>query len=233
MLRLSSIVRIVGITCAILIAPQASAIDLFKDTQPQATTNTCQSYAVMLALAAQDDPSFPIENFQHLREAEANFRAIAESKKGGPYGHKALKAAIEDYTNGKYTLQIETINTGIVDWLARVKELTVFSSSADVMISQLSGSSFPVILTSVDRFGGNSYGSGHIITVLGIAGTGLDSTTEIIAFNSAIKGSGSINTCQPGDQPGDMRYTAGVVSTKDYLLKEFGGGLRLLFLQKK
>ncbi|RVH37813.1 hypothetical protein [Sinorhizobium meliloti] len=211
----------------------ASSIDLFSDTIPQGQTNTCQSYAVMLALAAQGDSAFPIATFKELRQAEAQFRAIAERVPGGPFSHEALRVAVEQYTGGKYSLKIETVNGDIADWMARVRELTRIETTYDLLIAQLTGTSFPVVLTSMTKFGSSTYGSGHIMVILGVAGNGLNSNTQVLAFNSAIKGTGgSVNRCEPGIQPGDLRYTAGVVATNDYTLKGFPQ-YRLLYLTLK
>ena len=229
-----SIIKLVFTSCLLvvaLISSVAKAIDLFADPQPQAQKNTCQSYAIMLALAAQGDPNFPINNFSELRSAETSFRQVSEQVPGGPYGHEALKTAISQYTQGKYVLKIENF-PDIVGWTTRVKALTNLKSSVDVLIAQLTGKHFPVLLTSVMKFGNSNYPDGHIFSVLGLAGSGLNSNTEIVAFNSAIKGGGAINRCEPGTQPGDMRYTAGVVSTNDYQLKSYGGTYRILYLVK-
>jgi hypothetical protein len=224
--RFGTIVIVFG-----LLTPNAKALDLFSDPLPQAQSNTCQSYAVMLALAAQGDPSFPMNTFAQLRNAEGNFRKIAEGIPGGPYSHDALKAAVTQYTGGKYGLKIEARN-GIVEWMSRVRALTTLRSSSDVLIAQLTGTNFPVVLTSVTKFEGSAYADGHVLTVLGVAGSGLNSDTELVAFNSAIKGGVTINRCEPGTQPGDLRYSAGVVSTNNYTLKTFPDGYRILYLSK-
>lgn len=204
------------------------ALDLFKDTLPQAQTNTCQSYAMVLALAAEG--GHEIANFDELRAAEAEFRGLAEGFPGGPYGHEALQQAVEAYTGGKYELRIESY-PDIVEWMTRVSELTRLESTADLLIAQVTGQHFPVVLTSVTRFDQSTYGTGHIMAVLGVAGSGLNSSTEIIAFNSAIKGGGAVNQCEAGTQPGDLRYTAGVVSTNNFELKDYPG-FRVLVLEE-
>jgi hypothetical protein len=214
-----------------MVPTTSAALDLFKDTLPQAQSNTCQSYAIMLALAAKGDAAFPISTFADLRKAESDFRAIAEGLEGGPYGHEALRHAVSQYTGGQYSLEIESVTSGIVDWISRLRDLTTIQSSADVLVAQLTGTSFSVVLTSVTKFDDSNYGSGHIIAVLGVSGSGINSNTQIVAFNSAVKGGGNINRCESGTQPGDMSYTAGVVSTNDYMLKDYPG-FRLMQLRK-
>jgi hypothetical protein len=232
MIRVKSIVPAgIAVVMSTLVPSASSALDLFKDTLPQAQSNTCQSYAIMLALAAKGDAAFPINTFAELRKAESDFRDIAEGLEGGPYGHEALRQAVSRYTGGQYSLEIETVTNGIVGLISRIRDLTTIQSSADVLIAQLTGTSFPVVLTSVTKFDDSNYRTGHIIAVLGVSGSGINSNTHIVAFNSALKGGGNINRCEPGTQPGDMSYTAGVVSTNNYVLKDYPG-FRLMQLRK-
>jgi len=205
-----------------VVCGNAHAIDLYSDTLPQAQLDTCQSYAVVLALAAKGDPAFPMTTFAEIRKGEADFRQIAAGIPGGPFGHDALKQAVDNYTSGAYRLAIEEPGTDIVAWLSRVRALTTLDGSADALIGKLTGTSFPVVLTSVTKFGDSSYATGHILSVLGVIGSGINSSTQLLAFNSAIKGEGgSVNRCEPGTQPGDERYKAGVVATNNFVLKQF------------
>lgn len=222
------------LACLILTSVNSKAslaLDLFAEALPQAQTNTCQSYAIMLALAAKGDSRFPIVTFAQLRQAEARFRQLAEKAPGGPYGHVAFQSAVRDYTGGAYELVIETTHNDIVKWLGRVKELTTLHSSRDALIAKLTKTHFPVVLTSVTKLGSSTY-DGHLIAVLGVVGSGLNSSTEVLTFNSAIKGqNNTINRCEPGMQPGDMRYQAGVISTNDFSIKSYPG-LRIFYLRQ-
>lgn len=222
----------VAVTIALSPAPHALALDLFEDIKPQATTQTCQSYAIMLALAALGDDAFPINNFEELRDAEKEFRAVAEGVSGGPYGHDALKKAVSQYTSGAYDLVIETGISDLPSYMQRVKELTRLTSTGDALIADLTGSDFVVVLSSFTRIATSNYATGHIVAILGVAGSGLDSSSQLLMFNSAIKGQGgSVNMCAPGDEPGDYKYQAGVVLTNDFELKSFPD-FRLLYLRK-
>jgi hypothetical protein len=200
------------------------AIDLYKDTVPQAQLDTCQSYSIVLALAAQGDPAFPIANFAALRRAEADFRRIANETPGGPFGHDALKQAVTKYASGAYRLVVEYPGSDIIQWVSRVRALTTLEASADAVLGKLTGTKFPVALTSVTKLNQSTYG-GHIVALLGVFGSGVDSNTQLLTFNSAIKGQGgSVNRCEPGTQPGDMRYQAGVVATNNFTLRQFSAG---------
>jgi hypothetical protein len=214
-------------------AGEARAIDLYKDTVPQAQLDTCQSYSIMLALAAKGDAAFPIGNFATLRKAEADFRQIANGIQGGPFGHEAMKQAVTNYTSGVYRLVVEYPATDIVQWISRVRALTALDATADALIGKLTGTKFPVALTSVKKLNGSSYSTGHIVAVLGVYGSGLNSNTQLLAFNSAIKGQGgSVNRCEPGTQPGDMKYQAGVLATNNYELSVFSSKYVIMHLAK-
>lgn len=211
---------------------ELKAIDLYKDTMPQAQLDTCQSYSIVLALAAKGDAAFPISDFTQLRKAEADFRKIANETPGGPFGHDALKQAVAKYTGGAYRLVVEYPGSDIVQWMSRVRALTTLNGSADGLIGQLTGTKFPVALTSVTRLNQSTY-DGHIVAVLAVLGSGINSNTQLLAFNSAIKGQGgSVNRCEAGTQPGDMRYQAGVIATNNFDLKMFSNKYVIMHLEK-
>lgn len=208
------------------------AIDLYKDTVPQAQLDTCQSYSIILAIASKGDPSFPIANFAALRKAEEDFRSIANQIPGGPFGHDALKQAVTKYTSGAFRLVVEYPGADIVQWISRVRALTTLESTADALVGKLNGTKFPVVLTSVTKLNQSTY-DGHIIAVLGVLGSGLNSDTQLLAFNSAIKGQGgSVNRCEPGTQPGDMRYQAGVVATNNFELKQWSAKYVIMHIER-
>ena len=209
------------------------ALDLFKDTKPQSTGNTCQSYAAALALAAKGDPAFPISTFAELRNIEQQFRTYAESH-GNPLNHKTWDKAMSDLTSGKYTFERSYNHSDIVGWLSEAKSTTSVDSNVDLLLSQLSGSDFDVVLTSVNSLAGSSYGSGHIVAVLGVIGSGLDSNTQLVAFNSAIKGQTTSGVmCTPDSLPGDERYSAGIVSSSDFRLKGYPDNYLIMRLVEK
>lgn len=218
---LNQIILILG-GLAILSGSLLSPLSLFQDVRPQAKSNSCQSYASVLALAVQQDPRFPIDTFAKLRDTELAFRRILERMEGSPYSHVNWPKAMEILTVGKYTFDLSYEND-IVVWMQRVKHYTNQSATMDSAMTALSGGRFDTVLTSVTTLNGSHYG-GHIVTVLGLTGSGLDSNTQLIVFNSAIKGlGGSINYCSADNQPGDERYRAGVVQTREFSLKGFDG----------
>lgn len=218
----------------IALAPAASALDLFESAKPQATSHTCQSYSPILALAALSDPAFQVGSFSELRTLELEFRRILKSVSGGnTTQHKYWPETMEQLTGGVYTLDLEYV-PDLLDYIAKIRATTDMSNDVGSLIGQISGTPFQTVMTSVSSFDGSSYSTGHIITVLGVKGTGIDSNTQLIAFNSAIKGqNGSVNQCTTDHQPGDDRYTAGVVSSKSFLPKDFGGSFLIMTVKKK
>lgn len=226
-----------AMACAVLaIVPikPAFAIDLYRGDKPQANQSTCQSYSAVLALAAKNDHRFPIEDFEQLRAMELEFRSILKNVSGGQTtSHEHWSKAMEELTGGLYTLKRD-YEKDITEWMTIVRDRTTLSDDIDGLVAELTGGPIETVLTSVMSIDGSSYGSGHIVTVIAVVGSGLDSTTQLAVFNSAIKGSGgSVNECAPGNQPGDEEYKAGVVQTNEFRLKDFGNGFALLMLEEK
>lgn len=215
-------ILLIALTFGIFLAPGKSwSLDLFKDTKPQSTGVSCQSYAAILALAGKGDPAFPVDSFDELRSLEGEFRNLA-AQHGDPLNHSTWPQAMSDLTAGKYTLKISYPTDDVIEWLEAVRGSTRIDTSADVLIQQLTGQNFDVVLTSVSDIGGSHYQTGHIVAVLGVIGSGIDSTTRLVAFNSAIKGtSGTGVMCNDGTAPGDAKYQAGVIDTNNFTLKGF------------
>lgn len=215
--------------CALSVAVPARALDLYQGAQPQAQTNTCQSYASVLSLAAAKDPAFPVETFDQLRVLEREFRSILEGlDNSNPYLHTNWPLAMQRLTGGAYTFELEYV-PDLLDWMTTVRGATTLSDDLGKLIATVTGGPVDTVLTSVTSIDGSTYGTGHVVTVMGLLGSGIDSNTQLIAFNSAIKGNGgSVNQCEPGNQPGDTRYQAGVVQTNNFALRKFSGAGFLL-----
>lgn len=232
-----------GVLVAVALSGPAVALDLFSDALPQSTGQTCQSYAAALALAAKGDPAFPINTFGELREIEAEFRRLVTAY-GNPYLHDNWPKAMSDLTGGKYTFSIDRNTTDIGDWMVRVRDATDIETDADLMIGQLTGTNFEMVLTSVYSLDGSDYSridgngnrvGGHIIAVMGLLGSGIDSNTELVAFNSAIKGQGGSGVmCDDSFMATstDLKYQAGVITTNDFELKPFTGYLFMKLVSK-
>lgn len=220
---------------------RAQAIDLFSDHLPQSYNNTCQSQAIMLALAIEGHPAFPMANAGELREAELAFRQIVEAIAANDpelsvRHHQTWRLALEQYTSGNFTIRNEYIRDSNV-WAQRVAEITRKNISEHTApMVRLTGVS-KTILTSVTHLEGDRYASGHIVAVLGIDPGEIHSSSHrhfLMALNGAIKGEDDDRkSCNASDLPGDYKYSAGVVATKRYDLKPFDGGYALLWLERR
>ena len=94
-------------------------------------------------------------------------------------------------------------------------------------------SPLPIVLTSVYELEGSKYSFGHIVAILGTVGDGMSSNTRIVAFNGAVKGGNTTKVCTADHAVGDEKYSAGVVDTNNYRLKDFGGEFLLMTVEKK
>lgn len=227
---------IVTILLSMLVGTEkSSALDLYEGAKPQSTSNTCQSYATVLALAAIGDPAFRFENFDDIRSGEQNFRSILDAmSRPNPYLHTNWPKAMEQFTGGKYTVDLTYTDNDIVDWLSLVRSNTTINDDFSAILAELNGENFQTVLTSVTELGDSSYSKGHIVTVTGVLGSGIDSNTKIVAFNSAIKGKGgTVTSCSTENQPGDEAYKAGIVETEKYQLRQFelSGQKKFLFMR--
>lgn len=98
--------------CTICVNPsEAGALDLFADELlPRGYTNSCQSQAIMLALALEKHTAFPIRTAGELRNAEIEFRVLikniaAEDPNLSVLSHETWRKALETYTQGNFFAQ--------------------------------------------------------------------------------------------------------------------------------
>src|SRR4051794_28771475 len=67
----------------------------------QALSNTCQSYALGVALAFKQDPAFRIDTSAQLRAAELAIRSQIKAAAGAePVNHDHVKKGFEAFTGG-------------------------------------------------------------------------------------------------------------------------------------
>ena len=218
----------------LVVSTAASAAVPTLDPKPQAYSNTCQSYSLAYALAATGLPGTDVATIGRLREQELALRgaidAIAKAQKASPYSHTVWQEAVRQHTGGKVVLRLEYVPDEVA-FFERVRALTNSWDASQSLAASYFGVAKPV-MTSATRVGKESYGSGHIVTVLGVDSRPM-SPTPLAVLNSAVKhGQSTKNSCEPGDLPGDERYTAQAAVVKDYELKRFGGGILLMHLQK-
>jgi hypothetical protein len=174
----------------------------------QATNHTCQSYALGVALAFKRDPAFNLLTAAELRKAELGIRQeIVKARGNAPeVTHEHIKAGFANYTGGRYRLVMEDVDIATMG--QRISARTGVSS-ADIPPTFLLGATVKdVVLSSATRIENDSYGSGHIFTMLGVDGAP-NSNQRVLVLNSAVKVKGQErNSCMDGvpDDPGP--YTA-------------------------
>jgi len=213
---------------AVLQASPANALGYFLDSKPQSTSNTCQAYSLMMALAFENHDAFQMETASDLRAIEQDFRQKVDSLPGSSYSHKNWSTALEQYVQGHYVLKRKYYKNEL-DWRKKVAELTGTGESLnDPTLSALL--SKKVVMTSVKSLEGNRYKSGHIVGILGIEKS-TNSQATTLFFNSAIKGNGKKNSCDQSDVAGDYRYKAGLIKTNKFQLKPFGINYLLMWLE--
>ena len=94
-------------------------------------------------------------------------------------------------------------------------------------------------MTSVKKLNDDSYGSGHIVTLLGLTEAVPTNQSianmdkEFLVLNSAVKSNQkTFNMCSEEITSGDKKYSATVNVTKNYELKDWGGKYLLMWVEK-
>ncbi len=211
--------------------------DVYLNPKPQSYTNTCQSYALAMALIKTGDSKFVVEKTKELREFEIRIRNIIESiakkDKKSVYSHAVWAKAVTHIAINKYKLKSKTTND-LEEYYRIIEEITGQASVkilGPIMSAVLSQK---VVLTSVKRIGENNYGSGHIVALFGVgAATPHKSELRSLAIlNSAIKVNDKFkNACSIDDKVGDYKYSALVSLVKDYELKKYSGKYKLMWIE--
>jgi hypothetical protein len=192
----------------------------------QATGDSCQSYAIGVAMAFKNDPNFPIRNYVELRNFENKLRArIVELANGEKVGHNHIISAVSDVTSSTYRLVRKEVDLqGLLDLIAARTGVT---DEAAVSLNFLLGAYVnDVILSSAGKIGGSKYGSGHIFAVLGRSGPP-DSNMKFLVLNSGVKvqddaTSPKQNVCKDGIPDQGSSYWGSLSWRSDIDWKKFG-----------
>jgi len=200
----------------------------------QATGNTCQSYALGVALAFKRDPLFKVNTAAELRSVELGIREEIKKVSGtNDVSHDHIKQGFDAYTKGIYKLTFKDVT--IPDVGSEAGRRSGITSAALVPANFLLGAVVKdVVLASATRIDANPYGSGHIFTVLGADGPP-NSGQRLLILNSAVKVKDKTrNTCTDGvpDDPGPYTAELSWKSISDINFKPFGGKIRLWFVEK-
>jgi hypothetical protein len=175
----------------------------------QATGDSCQSYALGVALAFKRDPKFQLDTASDLRNAENAIRAaiIKASNNAPSIGHDHVKAGFEAYTEGRYKIVMRDVKLGDVGSTAGQRSgVTAAAVLPPAVLA--SGAIKDVILSSATSINGDQYKNGHIFTILGVDGPP-NSSQRLLVLNSGMKiRDTSRNACEAAlpDDPG--KYTA-------------------------
>ncbi|MCZ8174095.1 MAG: hypothetical protein O9343_02790 [Burkholderiaceae bacterium] len=200
----------------------------------QALSSTCQSYALGLALAFKKDPGFKVGTAAELRGVELAIRAeIKKASGGASVNHAHVQKGFEAYTGGRYKLVFKDISEAEVGSEAG-KRSGVSTGAVVPPVFLLGVAVKDVVLASATRIGTDSYGDGHIFTILGKDGPP-NSNEKLLILNSAVKVKDlTRNSCTEGlpDDPGPYTAELSWKSVQEITFKQFGGKVRLWTVEK-
>jgi hypothetical protein len=212
-------------------------VDLILRPRPQSYTDSCQSYG--LAFAAASIPGGPLQasTGKQLRVLEVELRAardaIAQADGASPYDHAVWKKALEKVSAGALTLDIQYI-ADFETFVGKVESTTGVSNAEGLGPTLAAALVKLPVLTSVDRIGNDSYATGHIVELIGVA-RGNSSPPGLAVLNPAVK-LGALpekKTCELDDKVGDTKYQAFVSVERSYTLKQFGGRMLFMVVKRK
>ncbi|MEJ8850164.1 hypothetical protein [Variovorax rhizosphaerae] len=200
----------------------------------QALSDTCQSYALGLALAFKRDPDFKVDTAAQLRNIELAIRAQIKKASGtANVNHAHVQKGFETYTGGRYKLVFKDVAEAQVG--AEAGKRSGVTSGAAVPPAFLLGVIVrDVVLASATRIGPYPYGDGHIFTILGKDGPP-NSNERLLILNSAVKVKDlTRNSCSEDlpDDPGSYTAELSWKPVQDIAFKQFGGKVRLWTVEK-
>jgi hypothetical protein len=220
----------------------AQSLDVVMNPIPQAYSNTCQSYALGFALARAGVPGFRLDTLAEVRALEARVRAAidAEVEAGETaYHHAVWIRAVKRLTSNNYVLNRKEYTTAdaLMNDIAAKTGITAAGTLGPVL--SVSASATPV-MTSFRKIRGNTYATGHIVTVFGLDRPSGPVTTvpKLMLLNSAVKRPQAAPPvyaalCSASDLPGDLRYTGALALEADYELTSYSGKYVLLWVSRR
>lgn len=200
----------------------------------QALGSTCQSYALGLAIAFKRDPGFKVGTATQLRKVELAIRAEIKKASGtASINHAHVQKGFEAYTGGRYKLVFKDVAEAQVGTEAG-KRSGVTSGAVVPPVFLLGVAVQDVVLASATRIGADTYGDGHIFTILGKDGPP-NSNEKLLVLNSAVKVKDlTRNSCTEDlpDDPGPYTAELSWKPVQDIAFKQFGGKVRLWTVEK-
>ncbi|MFL0587505.1 hypothetical protein ACH0BU_12775 [Sphingomonas olei] len=219
----------------------AQSLDVVTSPIPQGYTDTCQSYSLGFALARANVPGFTLQTVAEVRSAEAAVRAAinAEIKPGeSAYNHAVWQRAVLRLTSNNYRLN--RVEYPTFEALAeKAAALTGISNAGTLSGSVAFLLSQTPVMTSFSKIDGNTYSSGHIVTVFGVDRPSgpVSVAPKLLLLNSAVKRSAAsappayAPLCGGGPTlPGDTRYTGALRLESSYTPKTYGGRFVLFWI---
>lgn len=238
---------LLGLLTCLLSANSLAVSELILDPSPQSTFNTCQSYSIAYALAYSGLWYQAIETPKQLRDLEVIVRkeinsVVQEQNSKGkritPYHHFTWAEAVKRVSsnNLKLTLYYTSSPT---EYYQKISDITGITSS-EILGAPISAALVKKpVMTSVKKLNGDSYASGHIVTLLGLTETVSANKSianmdkELLVLNSAVKSNQkTFNMCSEEITSGDKMYSASVNVTKDYVLKGWDEKYLLMWIDK-
>jgi len=221
--------------------------ELVVDPSPQSTSNTCQSYSIAYSLAHSGLWHEAIETPKQLRKLESIVRSeidafVQEQKSKGneitPYHHTAWVEGVKRASSNNLKLTLHYPSSPN-EYYQKISDVTGITSS-DILGAPISAALVKMpIMTSVKKLNDDSYGSGHIVTLLGLTEAAPTNQSienmdkEFLVLNSAVKSNKkTFNMCSDEITSGDKKYSATVNVTKNYELKDWGGKYLLMWVEK-
>lgn len=218
----------------------AQSLDVINNPIPQAYTDTCQSYSLAFALARAGVPGFSLNTVAEVRAAEKSVRDAINAEirtNESAYSHAVWQRAVARITSNNYKLHR-------VEFSSFEQFMTEAGSKTGITAAATLGSSLSYlmsntpVMTSFTEIGGDTYNSGHIVTIFGIDRTSAPTSTQpkLLLLNSAVKSGpaspGYAPVCNSGTLPGDLRYTGALKLEAKYALKTYAGKFVIFWISR-
>jgi hypothetical protein len=203
--------------------------------QPQAFTNSCQSYAVAFALGTAPGSAYPVRSTGELRSLEIELRKriedVAKKQNSTPDRLEVWQVAVFEHTSGRYKLHSQAF-PDVSTALRKVGELTQTTVGEPLALGPFVPQGGTPVLLSMEAILNSAYPSGHIVTALGVGGP-LNSPKSLLVLNGAVKtGPKTASSCQT---IGDEKYAAELQFLRyptDFLLKKYADGYHVMWIAR-
>lgn len=220
--------RILATLALGLLSAAVYGLDLaaVKELRPQATDDTCQSYALALALSDEVSSPFRVSTAKQLRVSELEIRSAIEAQRSKANAkevtHEHWERAIEQLSSGQYRLVRRYPKTA-EEAVSLVASLTGVTNANLLPASFSTAMTKKIVLVSFRAIEKSSYGGGHIAAVFGTAPAAGKPQPGLLILNPGVKlgDRGLRNSCRLDDTVGDVKYTVSLSLVHEYLLTNY------------